>query len=82
MFVAFAWAVMANILAFMSTWQLFIADIVTFRHDSSAHNRRLEESQTAGTGLRLTVNDWALLAKAHVACLSAFMFFTVEHLVA
>lgn len=81
-FVAFAWTIMAHVQASVATRQLFIADVVAFGHDSPADDRRLEESQTAGTGLRLTVNDWAPLAKAHVACLSALMFFAVEHLVA
>lgn len=73
---------MANVLAFMTAWQVFVTDVVAFRHHSSADNRRLEEGQTARTGLRLTVDDRTLLAKTHMTCLSALMFFAVEHLVA
>lgn len=81
-FVALARTVVANVLAFMTAWQIFVADVVAFWHHSSADDRWFEEGQTAGAGLRLTVDDWALLAETHVACLSALMFFAVEHLVA
>lgn len=73
---------MTNVLAFMTAGQIFIADVVAFRHHCSADDRRLEEGQSAGTGLGLAVYDWALLAETHVTCLSALMFFAVEHLVA
>lgn len=42
-FVALARTVMANVLAFMTAWQLFVADVVAFGHYCSADDRWLEE---------------------------------------
>lgn len=73
---------MTNVLALMTAWQFFVADVVALRNYSPADDGRLEEGQSAGAGLRLAVDDWALLAKTHMAGLSALMFFAVEHFVA